>query len=343
MEEQTTKWGILKTSSDELRIVHSENPFIEMWSRLSYFDTEYNARQFLKKQFTLPDDTLIETAKSFAFTMKTAREYFESADRVSLLTQPLLLFYGMTALSKVLFTATHGIESPSKGHGLEPPKPTNFEELSTKVKKDGTFPQFHCCYSKEKLFRRKFMMKELLSLVPEIKVEYETVYDEKSRVLKILRTQNRIYLVDSEIEKYTNLARDLKGFFPEITHVGETEIGICLLSYATEIPSIRAVSGEKYFVLPLRRHNQNLILPEMSVHFLIMYLLGMISRYRPKEWGETIQGEKTGEIYIIQKFLETVTRKFPNLILNKLLNRNFVFVSPQLESEKEFGSVRAPN
>ena len=50
---------------------------------------------------SLPDDDLIEIAKSLAFTMKTAREYFESADRVSLLTQPLLLFYGMTALSKV--------------------------------------------------------------------------------------------------------------------------------------------------------------------------------------------------------------------------------------------------
>ncbi len=313
-----------------------------MWSRLSYFETEYNARQFLKKKFTLPDEDLIDTARSLAFTMKTAKEYFESADRVSLLTRPLLLFYGMTALSKVLFMATHGIKSPSKGHGLETPKLEAFKDLSTSVRKEGTFPQFHSCYSKEKLFRRKFRMKELLSLVPEIKVEYETVYDEKSRALKILRIQNRIYLVDSEIEKYKNLATDLKGFSPEITPIGKTEIGICILSSATKIPSIRAVSGEKYLVLPLRRHNQNLFLPEMSVHFLIMYLLGMISRYRPKEWGETIEGEKSGEIYIIQKFLETVTRKFPNLILNKLCNQNFVFMSPQLEREKEFGSVRAP-
>jgi len=176
-------------------------------------------------------------------------------------------------------------------------------------------------------------MKELLSLVPEIKVEYETVYKEKSRALKTIKNRFGIRLIDSEIEKYENLAEDLKSFFPEIMTVQQVGSGITLWQ-KENIPTIRAVSGEKYLVMPLERHNQKLFLPEMSVHFLIMYILGMISRYRPKEWGETIEGEKSGEIYIIQKFLETVTRKFPNLILNKLWNRDFVFVTPQVEREK---------
>jgi hypothetical protein len=321
----------INMGSDELRIVHSENPVKEMWSRLSYFETEHNTRQFLKK-FSLSNDNLIDTARSLAFTMKTAREYYESADRVSLLTQPLLIFYGMTALSKVLFTATHGIKSPSKGHGLETPKPGDFEELSTKVKKDGTFPQFHSCYSKEKLSRRKFTMKELLSLVPEIKVEYETVYNEKSRSLKALRGQYGIQVVDTEIEKYGNLVTDLIKFFPEIKQPQQFENSVTI--FQRNVPTIRAVSGEEFLVLPLKRHDKNLFLPEMSIHFLAMYLLGMISRYHPKEWGEIIEGEKSGEIYIIQKFLEITTRKFPNLILNKLRNRDFIFVSPQLETEK---------
>ncbi|GAH83539.1 unnamed protein product, partial [marine sediment metagenome] len=48
-----------------------------------------------------------------------------------------------------------------------------------------------------------------------------------------------------------------------------------------------------------------------------------------------IKGEDTGEIYIIKKFLRTTIRKFPNLILNKLMNRNIIFVSPQYELTKE--------
>jgi len=176
-------------------------------------------------------------------------------------------------------------------------------------------------------------MKELLSSVPEVKVEYETGYNEKSRALKILKTQFGHMLVDSEIEKYENLAMDLPIYFPEIKTVQRLRDGVTIW-YTSKIPTIRAISGEEYVILPLKRHDKNLLLPEMSVHFLIMYLLGMISRYHPKEWGETAEGEKSGEIYVIQKFLETTTRKFPNLILNKLWNRDFAFVSPQLETER---------
>jgi len=320
-------------SSDELRIVRSENPVKEIWSRLSYFETEHNARDFLKK-FDLPNDNLMDIARNLAFTMKTAREYYESADRVSLLTQPLLIFYGMTALSKVLFISTHGKKSPSTGHGLDPPKSEVFAELSTKIQKDGTFPQFHSCYSKEKLLRRKFAIKELLSSVPEVKVEYETVYNEKSRALKILRTRYGVSVVDTEIEKYGNLAMDLRKFFPEIRQIQQLEKAVTIFS-PSNVPTLHAVSGEEYLVLPLEKKDKSIFLSELSVHFLIMYLLGMISRYHPKEWGETIEGEKSGEIYIVRKFLETSKRKFPNLILNKLWNRDFVFVSPQLEREKQ--------
>ena len=64
----------------------------------------------------------------------------------------------------------------------------------------------------------------------------------------------------------------------------------------------------------------------------------MVSRYYPKEWGEIIEGKTSGETYIIRKFLEITTRKFPNLILNNLWNRNFVFVSPQLDRERQLSS-----
>ena len=48
-----------------------------------------------------------------------------------------------------------------------------------------------------------------------------------------------------------------------------------------------------------------------------------------------IEGEESGDIYVIQKFLAVTKRKFPNLILNMLRNRYFLFVSPQYELPKE--------
>jgi len=325
-------------TSDEFRIVPSETPVKEIWSRLGYFENEHNAREFLKKKNkNLTEDELVDTAKRLAFTTRTAREYYESAAQVSLLTQPLLLFYGMTALSKVLFITTHLKKSPSRGHGLETPNQKDFEEdfskLSTRIQRDGTFPQFHCCYSKEKLYNIRFTLKELLSIVCEIKVEYETVYQEKSQAIKIQKDKHGFHLVDTELEKYGDLVKELPNYFSQIKIVQKVGVGLHFWN-PVNLPKTRALSGEEYLILPLKKHENNLSLPEMSVHFLIMYLLGMVSRYYPKEWGEIIEGKTSGEIYIIQKFLETTTRKFPNLILNRLWNRDFVFVSPQLEREK---------
>jgi hypothetical protein len=67
-----------------------------------------------------------------------------------------------------------------------------------------------------------------------------------------------------------------------------------------------------------------------------MYLLGILSRYTSKKWLELLSGSKTGEIYIIQKFLEVSRRKFPNLILNELHNKQFVFAAPKFEDNNHF-------
>lgn len=175
----------VSSNTEVVRFVRSETPVKEIWARLGFFESEHNAKDFLKDKFNLPDHDLEETASSLALTMRAAREYYDAAERVSLLTRPLLIFYGMTALSKVLFMSARGKKSPSKGHGLQTPKPTILKELSTRVKKHGTFPQFHSCYSIEKLYRVKFRMKELLSIVPEVKVEFENIYGEKSKALKV--------------------------------------------------------------------------------------------------------------------------------------------------------------
>jgi hypothetical protein len=304
---------------------------------LSYFENEHNAREFLKKKSEkLTEAELIDTAKTLAFTMQTAREYYKSALRVSSLTQPLLIFYGMSALSKVLFMTTYLKISPSKGHGLATPNQRDFAEdfskLSTRIQKDGTFPQFHSCYSKDNLRNIRFTLKELLSLVSETKVEYETVYKEKSQAIKTSMEKHGLTLVDTELEKYGNLGERLPLYFPKITFVKFGE-GI-IIQNAPTLQLTRSLSGEEYVVLPLEKRGKFMFIPELSVHFLIAYLFGMVSRYYPKEWGEIIDGKTSGEIYIVQKFLEVTKRKFPNLILNKLLGREFVFVNPQLEEEK---------
>lgn len=332
----------MSAQNRQLRAIATDNPITEMWSMLSFFESGFNVENYLKEKFGSSITNIGEISSSIALSMKAAREYYRAAEEVSILTEPLLLFYGMSALSKVLFGATHGKESPSRSHGLKEVEPWNgvSSDLFVRIVKDGTFPQFHGCFCKESLRNQIFSLKELFSLVPEVKVSFETVHKEKSKALKVTHILYGISLIDSELEKYADL-EDLIKSIPNVDkRYGNTmqrfkdRIHLFCVNGSTPDPTIRAVSGEEYFVLPLKKGTMTVIVPEMSLHYLIAYLLGMFSRYHLKEWAELVKGEKSGEIYIIQKFLDTTKRKFPNMILNEMHNRNFFFTSPKLEAEE---------
>jgi len=317
--------------------IPTENPIKEIWSMLSYFESVSNDEDYLRKKFGTIDE-LNETKKALAFTIKAAKEYYTAAESVTLLTQPLLLFYGMTALSKVLFMATHGKVCPSTSHGLEFSESTSFRDYSTRVTTDGTgtFSMFHGCYSKEKLENMVFSIGELLSLIPEIKDNYETIYKQKSNAYKIERHSNYIH-VKSDIE----LKKDEWEKFLKIPKLNERyphgqivmdgfALSLWPMNPEIEDPVVRAISGEEYLVLPLEKQKKIIALPEMSTHFIAMYILGMLSRYPLKQWLEIVTGEISGEVYIIQKLLEIIKRKFPNLILNELYNQSIIFTSPSV-------------
>ncbi len=333
----------LSEQNRPLRAIATDNPITEMWSMLSFFESGFNVENYLKEKFDSPITNIGKISSSIALSMKAAREYYKAAEEVSILTEPLLLFYGMSALSKVLFGATHGKESPSQSHGLEEVKPWDgvTSDLTVRIVKDGTFPQFHGCFCKESLRSRTFSLRELFSLVPEVKVSFETVYKEKSKALKVAHILYGISLIDSELEKYVDLEDSIKSIPNVGKRYGNTmqrskdRIHLFCVNGRVPDPTIRAVSGEEYFVLPLKKGATTMIVPEMSQHYLIAYMLGMFSRYHLKEWAELVKGEKSGEIYVIQKFLDTTKRKFPNMILNELHNRNFFFASPKLEAEEK--------
>jgi len=333
----------VSTQNRPLRKIATDNPITEIWSMLSFFESGFNVENYLKEKFGPPATNIGEISSNIALSMKAAREYYKAAEEVSILTKPVLLFYGMSALSKVLFGTTHAKESPSRSHGLQEVEDWSgiSSDLSVRILKDGTFPQFHGCFCKDSLRNRVLSLKELFSLIPEVKVGFETVYKEKSKALMVNRIFYGISLVDSELQRYENLEEQI-GSIPEV----EERYGKNIQRYGGRInlfcinrdaldPTIRAVSGEEYIILPLKKGTKTVIVPEMSLHYLVAYLLGMFSRYHLKEWAELVKGEKSGEIYIIQKFLDTTKRKFPNMILNEIHNRNFLFTSPKIEVEEK--------
>ena len=83
--------------------------------------------------------------------------------------------------------------------------------------------------------------------------------------------------------------------------------------------------GEEFLVSSLSVGENFIYLSQISVHFLILYLLSMLSRYYVNIWQSENSSDEDRYFYIIEKFLDISERKFPNLILNEILNKEIIF------------------
>ena len=273
----------LENGNRPLRIIQTENPEKEIWTMLSYFESEHNAREYLaeKLQKECSQLEINELAKNLSVDMQAAKEYYKAAQNVSPLTRPLLIYYGMVNLAKVLHIANKGESPEGKKHGLETVKPWNLilAELSVKIKQYGIFPEFYHCYSNEDIHGASFSLKQLLSQIPELKVAYETVYKEKSLALKVVEIRYGISIVDSELKKYEKLEESIRKI-PEVAlrfhkdiQMFENNAVLFLVNRETRNPLIRALSGEEFLVLPVSHIDGTcVVLPELSTHFLIMFM-----------------------------------------------------------------------
>ena len=60
---------------------------------------------------------------------------------------------------------------------------------------------------------------------------------------------------------------------------------------------------------------------------MIPFSLSMLSRYRIDLWGEGSLELEKADFYIIKEFLRISTRKFPNIVLNLLMENDYIFTS----------------
>jgi hypothetical protein len=70
----------------------------------------------------------------------------------------------------------------------------------------------------------------------------------------------------------------------------------------------------------------NIGLCDLDVHFLLMFILSNIVRYRQDKWSNLIHRRENDEMFLIESFLEISAVKFPWLILRELENKDYEFV-----------------
>lgn len=73
------------------------------------------------------------------------------------------------------------------------------------------------------------------------------------------------------------------------------------------------------YYIPSQRE-QFLRLPEMTIHYLILYNVGMIARYETEWWYELLTQHISDDYVLIQQFLLVTEKKFPKYASQFLLH-----------------------
>lgn len=320
-------------------IILTEDPNKELWNQFKRFENFEVCLNYLKKCKKFDNSEKFKfRAKLIKYYITQAREYYFSAREASVLTKPTLLYYGASCLVKALIISKRCYQDDSTGHGIEVHKSNADDLMGFRIKPvKGTFLQLYQVLENKntKLIKSiDFNLEDLFSFIPELIDDFENIFNKNSLAIKVDRIKDEDgeylfydgnYFVDVSIlnDFFNNIPNFDKYYLPLL--VSSKGIVCFKRPQSDEDIVLRNIMGEEFLVSSLPSGEKSIYLSQITVHFLILYLLSMLSRYYVNLWLSEKSSEETRYFYIIEKFLEISERKFPNMILNEILNKEIVF------------------
>jgi len=236
--------------------------------------------------------------------------------------------------------------------------PTSISSVKCQVTSRGTFVEFMDCLKNPQHVRtpnleivstltptsslvgHSFDLKWLFSRIPELRSLYALTYRERPNVLKAIpgyysggflalyfesRCPPDIPVTEAELRSLFPTLRDVKltehsRLYPDsgITFQWDNwdhkprELPPSIVKAPEEIPAI--LKSEEIFIVA-----GDYNISEISLHYMTMYFLGMLVRYRPELWMAALNHRGDDDVMaLIEKFLRVSSLKFPNLILNEI-------------------------
>lgn len=329
---------------DVLEFEPSLMELAESIENIEYIREMYRARR-LTTGSTKNAGISSEEASKIKNFFAQGRELYVSGREGSLMVKPLNLFYSLTAYTygiiilnnplryrKDMLPGSHGMsylpETIQAQFGGDSPRGT-FSDLVTSfpthvVKNKGVDFQIDCTESVLELYENRFNVSLglLLSMVPEMSDYYKLTTGRSSRCypLEISNANDprsliwEFHIGDGESRpSLDSVESSFSGFAKSDRH-GKIVVTVP----AARVSSARAciytdIRGNLWFIdnpfLPI-------ILPEVSLHFLISSIFSNIMRYRPDEWGNILTNNVKSNIYLLTRhYFSSLQSKFLVLIL----------------------------
>lgn len=314
-------------------------PYKDWNSYTLFFSAEYT-QAYLKKCYRKinidqPDMKSFENCYPFMYYLEHGKLYYEQAEKSPLAIQPILLFYGLVHLIKacILTIEPDYPETTSVlAHGVSTRKRKkqqySFTDDEVKFQKNGLFSlmaekMFHM----KQLEGEKATMGDVMELIPELTSIY-TELRGKQIFQPLIAADEKFSLPKTIIDHFNMTENRFKEFFQSkssfpISFIEDPSMISfqANLTQATSEPlPLKYNLEEQHYVFPLNK-GALFLFPELLLHYLLLYNLGMIARYETEWWSELIKMMPNEDYPLIQSFLKSTWKKGPYLIYQYLMNK----------------------
>lgn len=349
----------------------TENPINEIWKQLKFVSYKENCKNLLIGKiksgrtllFNPPDPSLDKKVTEISMCIQQGIEYFAAANKVSINTSPLLIYYGILSLAKALIVANNQniFIDDIKYHGLStrPSTPALESFRSNKngwcieneyaIVNGGVFNELNKTIDPNRLLpiQSIIRIKDCISSVPEVKEIYERFYQEHansfhmySELKEVNLDRNKIEFAIPPNEKVDILLAHIPQIATDFDTVenmhdifpcfrSKNDIRLKDIGYFANYHSL---IGGRYFVCGLNFEisgsRQSLVIDQQLLDYISLFILGEQVRYHQDLWCRLVQGEDSGALGVIEMYLEIVKRRYPNAILNNLFGENFSYGVP---------------
>jgi len=326
----------------EILKVSTEDPVSEQWGLLSRLTYPANIKQHLVSIGFPESQHSNNIVELIAGCMRQAQAYFNASSTAPLDISPLLLYYGATNLMMGALALSTNSYPSIHNHGMVLNTKKVFRVadfvIQPKNPKDGALHLFSSFISGNLDLSSggTWTMGEILGSIPDLKHEFESHYKDFIYYVVPLETIytrqrqiERIHLAElgryADPEHGLKLVQDLNKAYLQPQRKRDYIIlnpkpnGMDIAEYS--------ISGGRYLSLGHEK-NGRLISPSQPLLLLMgMFVLCSLTRYHPEFWNQFVRSDITGERYVIERFMSIIYRHFPNLILNRIFNKQMIFVN----------------
>lgn len=333
----------------EIEKVYSEKAEEDIWSSLLKFTYPENLKRFFNDREEDINEDLIETISG---SIAQAYEYFSVSKHASLQVSPLLLYYGASNLLYGTSCLLTGEILEVNNHGMKIDFSLKNQQIADTVIKfsddlhggvsvylksltdiDLSLPQTSTWTVKE-------CMGSLVEIIPDFVGNYGNDDLHVVPLKKIKAEKEEHFRVDGNLYgmgKIQELLQKTPNFNSNYLRPQQNRLNEIILRKKINGNYLHQLSytGQPFLSIGHKKKGRDVVLPYFLYLFIVLFSFGTLCRYHPEKWNPFVQRDNTGEKNLVEKFIYISRRQLPNLMLNIIFKKEFLFSS---DMYKEFDS-----